>query len=55
MKILKKILFILIALAIAITIINYQKNQRRSTAEPMTTAEHREVYYQYLAYIKGGE
>ena len=55
MKILKKILFILIALAIAITIINCQRNQRRSTGEPMTTAEHREVYYQYLAYMEGRE
>ena len=55
MKILKRILFILIALAIVVTIINYQKNQRRCNAEPMTTAEHKEVYYQYLAYMEGRE
>lgn len=55
MKILKRILFILITLAIALTIINYQNNQRKSTAEPMTTAEHKEVYYQYLAYLERRE
>lgn len=53
MKILKRILFILIALAIVIIIINCQENQRKSKAEPMTTEEHREVYYQYLAYMEG--